>query len=98
MHTRAAAGGGGAGARPGSGPGPGLGLGSGSVPGLVLFESGLTGMGCEHTRSATRTRPAPLSGSKLLRLLDNQQVRLLGRTVATFRWVQTRWPLLERYK
>ena len=49
----------------GSGPGPGLSLssgsGSGSLPGLVLFESGLTGMGCEHTRSATRTRPAPLS-------------------------------------
>ena len=40
-------------------PGPGLGSGSGSLPGLVLFESGLTGMGCEHTRSATRTRPRP---------------------------------------
>ena len=42
---------------PGSGSGPGLGLGSGSLPGLVLFESGLTGMGFEHTRSAIRTAP-----------------------------------------
>ena len=42
-------------------PGPGLGLGSGtgSLPGLVLFESGLTGMGCEHTRSAIRIQTAP---------------------------------------
>ena len=38
--------------------GAGPGSGSGSLPGLVFFESG---MGCEHTRSATRTRPAPLS-------------------------------------
>ena len=37
---------------PGSGPGSDL----GSLPGLVLFESGLKGMG----RSATRTRPDPL--------------------------------------
>ena len=47
MHARAAAGCGG-GSRPagtGAGPGPG------SLPGLVLFESDLTGMGCEHTRS-----------------------------------------------
>ena len=49
----------GAGAGPGSGPGPGLGLGSGSLPGLVLFEPGLTGMGYEHTRSAIRIRTAP---------------------------------------
>ena len=41
---------------PGSGSGPGPGLGSGFLPGLVLFESGLKGMGC----SATRTKPAPL--------------------------------------
>ena len=53
-RARAAAGGGGG--RPGSGSGLGLGSGSGSLPDLVLFESGLTGMGCEHTR----TRPAPL--------------------------------------
>ena len=59
-HARAAAGcdGGdrpadaGAGPGSGSGPGPGLGLGAGSLPGLVLFEPGLTGMGyAEHTRS-----------------------------------------------
>ena len=35
-------------------PVPGPGPGSGSLPGLVLFESG---MGCEHTRSAIRTAP-----------------------------------------
>ena len=66
----------------GSGSGSESGSGSGSLPGLVLFESGLTGMGCAHTRSATRTRPAPLFGSKLLQL-DSQQSHLLGRTVAT---------------
>ena len=33
------------------------GLGSGSLPGLVLFEPGLTGMGyADHTRSAIRIR------------------------------------------
>ena len=53
MRARAAAGGGGRPApAPGSGPGPGLGLGLGSLPGLVLFESGLKGMG--------RTRSDPL--------------------------------------
>ena len=41
-HMRARAAGGG---RPVPGPGPGLGLGSGSLPGSVLFEPGLTGMG-----------------------------------------------------
>ena len=49
MHVRtcarAAAGGG----RPG--PGPGLGL--GSLPGLVLFESGLAGKDCKHTRTGS---------------------------------------------
>ena len=34
-----------------------LSLGSGFLPGLVLFESGPTGMGCEHTRSVIRTGP-----------------------------------------
>ena len=44
----------------GSGSGSGLGLGSGSLPGLVLFELGLTGMGyVKHTRSAIRIRTAP---------------------------------------
>ena len=63
-----------AGARPGSGPGLGLcagsGSGAGSLPGLVLFELGLTGMGYEHTRYPDPNRlangPAPLSGSKPL--------------------------------
>ena len=48
---------------PGSGSGPGLGLGSdsGSLPGLVLLELGLMGMGyAEHTRSAIRIRTDPL--------------------------------------
>ena len=49
MRARAAAGGG----RPEPVPGSGLGPGSGSLPGLILFESGLTGMGyTKHTRSA----------------------------------------------
>ena len=56
-HARAGAG---AGAGPGSGSGPGLGSGSGSLPGLVLFELGLTGMGyAKHTRPAIRIRTAP---------------------------------------
>ena len=41
---------------PGPGPGLGLGLGLGSLPGLVLFEPGVAGMGY----SATRTKPDPL--------------------------------------
>ena len=54
-HARAAAGGGG---RPV--PGSGLGSGSGSLPGLVLFESGLTGMGyAKHTRSTIWIRTGP---------------------------------------
>ena len=53
-HTRAAAGSGGRPAGAGAGAGPG------SLPGPVLFEPGLTGMGCaEHTRSAIRIRTAP---------------------------------------
>ena len=49
-----------AGAGPGSGPGLGLSSGSGSLPGLVLFELGLMGMGyAKHTRSAIRIRTAP---------------------------------------
>ena len=43
---------------PGSGSGPGV----GSLPGLVLFEPGLTDMGCaEYTRSAIRIRTALLT-------------------------------------
>ena len=47
---------------PGLGSGPVLisGSGSGSLPGLVLFESGLTGMGyAKHTRSAIQIRTGP---------------------------------------
>ena len=41
----------------GAGAGPGLGC-SDSLPGQVLFELGLTGMGyAKHTRSAIRTAP-----------------------------------------
>ena len=61
------------------GSGLGLGLGSGSLPGLVLFESGLAGMDCKHTRSATRTGPASLRIQSARqqtapRLLDCQQL------------------------
>ena len=52
MRARAAIGGGRPAPVPGTGSGPGLG--SGSLPGLVLFESGLASMGCD------RTKPAPL--------------------------------------
>ena len=53
----------GAGLGLGLGTGTGTGLGSGSGFGFGFptrpgsFESGLTGMGCEHTRSAIRTGP-----------------------------------------
>ena len=70
MRARAAAGGGGGGRpAPAPVPGPGrarvlvlvlvLGLGLGSLPGLVLFESGLKGMGRypNQTRSAPPTDP-----------------------------------------
>ena len=66
-HARADAGGSRPAPVPGSGTGPGLGAGtgsgSGSLPDLVLFEPGLTGMGyAEHTRSAIRIRTAPPNG------------------------------------
>ena len=83
----------------GAGPGSGLGSGSGSLPGLVLFESGLTGMGCEHTRSATRARPAPLRiqtapvGQPTIATVGSNRCNGSDRTVTTFRWVRTRWPL-----
>ena len=55
-HARA----GGSGRPAGAGAEPGSGSGSGSLPGLVLFEPGLTGIGyAEHTRSAIRIRTAP---------------------------------------
>ena len=70
-HARAATGGGGRAAGAGAGAGPGSG--SGSLPGLVLFESGITGMGyVKHTRSAIRIRTGPPTDP-----LDNQQLRLL---------------------
>ena len=91
--------------------GLGLGSGSGSLPGLVLFESGLQ-VWVEslplrypnRTRSAIQIRTDPPtencwntnscdcrttnSCDCWVRQLDSQ---LLGRKVATFRWVQTRW-------
>ena len=86
-HARATAGGSGGRPAPVPGSGPGLGSGSGSLPGLVLFESGLTGMGCKHTR----TRPAPLRiQTARQRLSENRlcgwavgRLRRLNRTVAT---------------
>ena len=77
--------------------GSGLSLGLGSLPGLVLFESGLTGMGCEHTRPAIRIQTAPV-GQPTGGTVGSNRYNDSDRTVATFRWVQTRWPLLERYK
>ena len=90
----------GAGAGPGSdsgsgsaAAGAGRGSGSGSLPGLVLFESGLTGMGyAKHTRSAIQIRIAPVA------TVGSNHCNGSDRAVATFRWVWTRWPLLERYK
>ena len=62
-HARAAAGGGGGGGRPVPGSGSGPSSGSGSLPGPVLFEPGLTGMGyADHTRSAIRIRTAQRNG------------------------------------
>ena len=47
--------------RTGAGPGPGTG--TGVLPGPVLFEPGLTGMGyADHTRSAIRIRTAQRNG------------------------------------
>ena len=72
-------------------------------PAWFFFELGLTGMGCEHTRSATRTRPAPLRirtalvGQPTVATVGSNHCNGSDRTVATFRWVQTRWPLLERF-
>ena len=55
MRARAAAGGGGG--RPA--PVPGLGSGSGSLPGLVLFEPGLTGMGYRGSYPLRHPDPNP---------------------------------------
>ena len=91
--------------------GLGSGSGSGSLPGLILFESGLR-VWVASIRSTTRTRPAPLSGSERLRtswtangcepvglpkVANQLDGQRLGRKVAPFRWVQICWPLLERY-
>ena len=47
----------------GAGAGPGSGAGAGSLPGPVLFEPGLTGMGyAEHARFAIRIRTAQRNG------------------------------------
>ena len=87
---------------PGSGSGPGLGLGSGSgsgsLSGLVLFESGLTSMGCEHTHSAIRTGPSTDSlrypdpnrtrsasvGQPTVAIVGSNHCNGSDRTVATF--------------
>jgi len=87
VHARAAAGGGRQATAPapvpvpGSGLGLGLGSGSGSLPGLVLFELGLMGMGC----SATRTKPAPLRIRTACQRMSETvcAVGRLDRTVAT---------------
>ena len=89
MRARAAAGGGGGG-RPVPVPG--------SLPGLVLFESGLKGMGRypNQTRSAVRFRTdlptgvRPVGRPMVANLLDCQRLQ-------PFVWVRTCWPLLECY-
>ena len=96
-HARAAAAGGG-GCRPGPSPGPG----ASALPGLVLFEPGLTGMGyAEHTRSAIRIRTAPLTAvCKPSRQLGGWTIAAVepnccngsDRTVATVGWVRTEIP------
>ena len=106
MCARTAAGGGGGGR-----PVPGRararardsGPGSGSLPGLVLFEPGLTGMGyAEHTRSAIWIRTArPTAVCKPSRQLGGWTVAAVepnrcngsDRTVATVGWVRTEIPL-----
>ena len=96
--------------RPTPAPVPGLGLGSGSgsgsLPGLVLFESGLAGMGCSAplpkppARQRIRTARQRMSENRL----DGWTVVQLGgcdgsvRTVATIEIWRTRKPLPERYK
>ena len=87
-----------------SGPGPG----SGSLPGLVLFEPGLTGMGyAEHTRSAIRIRtamptavckPSRQLGGWTVAAVETNRCNSSDRTVATVRLVRTKIPLPERYK
>ena len=81
---------------PGSGSGSGLGLGSGSLPGLVLFESGLKGMGS----SATRTKPAPLRiRTARQRMSANGSEPPANGCLKTVCAVgRTRMPLPERYK
>ena len=68
------------------------GSGSGSLPGLVLFESGFTGMGyAKHTRSAIRIRTLPV-GQPTVATIGSNHCNGSDRTVATFRWVRTVGP------
>ena len=104
VRARAAAGGG----RPEPEPEPGSGLGLGSLPGLVLFEPGVAGMGY----STTRTKPAPLRYPNPLRSATRsapahpptgvcerirtartvERLRRFCRTVATVDFWRTRMP------
>ena len=91
----------GAGAGPGSGSGPGSGPGSGSgsgfglgsLPGLVLFESGLKGMG----RSAPPTNRSASVGLPTVATVGLPTDTAAGRKVASFPRIGTCWPLLECY-
>ena len=58
--------------RPGSSPGPGLGSGSGSLPGPVLFETGLTGMDYRGSYLLRHLDPNP----KAQRLSANRREQL----------------------
>ena len=82
-----------AGAGVGLGLGSGSGFGAGALPGLVLFEPGLTGMGyAEHTRSAIRIRIAPCNGcqptaadSWVVAAVETNRYNGSDRTVTTVR-------------
>ena len=66
--------------------------GSGSLPGPVLFEPGLTGMGyAEHTHSAIRIRTAlrcqpTAADSWAVAAVEMNRCNGSDRTVATVRW------------
>ena len=81
-------------------PTPVPGTGSGSLPGLVLFEPGLTGMGYGVPAIRIRTAPPTVVCKRLRRLkrtVATVRSELL-RTVATVGWVRTILPLSEHYK
>ena len=51
----------------------------------------------QRTRPAIRIRTPPV-GQPTVATVGSNHCNGSDRTIATFRWVRTRWPLLERYK